>query len=415
MASVVVTVLLVGTLPLSFLRPWVGVLIFLFVCFATPQRYVSGFAYDLPFARLIAAAVLFGLVRHRDWYPPPRLRELYLIGGLLMVFLLSTCLTATHPERAWNSLLRASKILLMAGVSLMLFTERRQLRPLLLVVVLSIGLYGMGGGLWVLWTGGQHALYGPKGTFLADNNLLAFALVTILPLLVFLRRTESKPWVRRGFLILFALSILAVLGTYSRGSLINLFLVLLCIVMAIRSGDRAIWAVVAAVPVVIWLAPPRYHERVETVAAPLEDRSGLMRLKSAYVALRLGLDHPVLGAGFRPFDEAVYERYLPGYRDDHNAHNHFLQIFAEHGVPGLLLYTALIVSLLLRLVRAIGRTRGDPRRSAVHNYSIGLLISLGAYVVGGMFINQPYFEPFYQLAAAIVLVSRLADSADTPS
>jgi probable O-glycosylation ligase (exosortase A-associated) len=244
------------------------------------------------------------------------------------------------------------------------------------------------------------------------NNRLAFALMMVLPLAVFLRRSESSAWIRGVLLATFALSIVAVLGTYSRGSLINLGVVLVCILAVLRTRDLPVLLVIAATPVIIWLAPPRYHERIQTIAAPQGERSVRMRSKSGYVALRLGLDHPILGAGFQPFDEAVYERYVPGYLDNHNAHNHFLQTFAEHGFPGLLLFTALIVSVMLRSLRTMRLTRGDPNASDLYNYAVGLLMCFIAYVVGGMFIGQAYFEPFYQLAAAAVLVNRLAEHAN---
>ena len=55
-----------------------------------------------------------------------------------------------------------------------------------------------------------------------DNNNLGLALVMILPFMNYLRITSRAAWVRFGLVAAMGLTIVAVIGTYSRGALLAL-------------------------------------------------------------------------------------------------------------------------------------------------------------------------------------------------
>jgi probable O-glycosylation ligase (exosortase A-associated) len=298
----------------------------------------------------------------------------------------------------------------MTGVTVVLFQDRRKLEILLLVIALSIGLYAAGGALWSLYTGFADRLYGPPRTFLGDNNALGFTLTMVLPIMALARRQAASAWLRHLLLAVFGLSVVAVFATYSRGALIGLCLSLPLTLALTWRRDFAIWVATAAACLAIYAAPRQWVERMQTITPTVykDDGSGSKRMKSWYVALRLGLDHPLLGAGFRPFEPDVYERYMPGYWDNHDAHNHYLQVFAEHGFTGLLLFVALLVSVFLTLLRTVRETRGDPGRRWIGDAALFVGVSLVAYVVGGVFLNMPYFDLFYQLVAVAVILQQAA-------
>jgi putative inorganic carbon (HCO3(-)) transporter len=404
------TLLIVAALPLCARRPWIGVLLFAWIGYMNPHRLLGGFAYGMPYAKLVAAATLLGLLFTRERYPLPRTREVYLVVALWVVFVGSTFLVALQPDVARAKLAEISKIFLMTGVTLVLFQDRYKLRLLLLVIALSIGLLGSGGALWSLYTGFANRLYGPPQSFLGDNNAFGYTLTMALPIIALARHQAESLWLRRLLLVMFGLSIIAVFATYSRGALIGLCLSLPLVLALMWRRDAALLLATAAACLAIYSAPRQWVERMQTITptAYRDTSSGSKRMKSWYVALRLGLDHPVLGAGFRPFEPDVYDRYMPGYWDNHDAHNHYLQVFAEHGVPGLLLFVGLLIALFLTLVRTVRATRGDPAREWIAETAQLIAVSLVAYVVGGMFLNMPYFDLFYQLAAAVLILQLAA-------
>ncbi|MFP5405509.1 MAG: DUF5935 domain-containing protein, partial [Gammaproteobacteria bacterium] len=50
MRDIVLTMVLVGLLPVGFKRPFVGALIFAVISLANPHRFTWGFAYSQPWA-----------------------------------------------------------------------------------------------------------------------------------------------------------------------------------------------------------------------------------------------------------------------------------------------------------------------------------------------------------------------------
>jgi putative inorganic carbon (hco3(-)) transporter len=407
--AVLLTALVVVLLPICVWRPWVGVLVFAWLGFMNPHRLVGGFAYDLPFSKIVAVATLLGLLVTKDRYAFPRTREVYLLGAFWLTLVASTAFAAIEPDRAWDQCAQVSKVFLMTMVTLTLFQDQRKLRVLLVVSALSIGLYCAAGGIWGLATGFREYLFGPPGSAIDDNNLLAFATCVVLPLLGLFSSEERSPLARSGWLIVFGLSIVALFATYSRGSLVTLCIVLPLMLLVIRKRRLSLLAVAAVACLAVWVTPRQWLERMETITptAYKNDASGAQRMKEWYVAYRLGLDHPWLGAGFRPFTPKVYDAYIPGYSDYHDAHNHFLQVFAEHGFTGLALYSALLVSVLLRLVQTARATRSDPDRPWLSAYAGMLAVSNIAYMIGGLFVNAPYFDLYYDEVAAAVILSLL--------
>jgi probable O-glycosylation ligase (exosortase A-associated) len=406
MIDILLTVAVIASLPLCFARPWIGILVFAWLGYMNPHRLTSGFAYSMPFAKMVAVATLGGLLFTKERRPLPRTRETYLLVAFWATMVCSTLFVAIHPERAWYELAQVSKMLLMTAATLMLFQEREKLRALLLVIAVSIGVYGVNGGAVGLLTRWQDRLWGPPESMLYENNALGFALTMMLPFFVFLRREESRAWVRRALLAAFGLSISAVFATYSRGAFTTLVLVLAAVVWKTRRADPAVVAVALCVPLLVAVTPRMWSERMLTIAQPLQQASGIQRSKSWYVAWHLGVDHPLLGAGFQPFSPDVYEHYLPGYRDFHNAHNHYLQVLAEHGFTGLLLFSAILASVFLTLQRTRSAVRGDPTQRWIGSYAEMLQVSLFAYAVGGAFLNMPYFDLYYQLVAIAVLLQQ---------
>jgi putative inorganic carbon (HCO3(-)) transporter len=88
------------------------------------------------------------------------------------------------------------------------------------VVALSLGFYGFKGGLFTIMTGGHSRVLGPYGTYIADNNDLALALVMTVPLVWYLQAQATNKWLRYALIALAVLTMAAAAGSYSRGALL---------------------------------------------------------------------------------------------------------------------------------------------------------------------------------------------------
>jgi O-antigen ligase len=73
------------------------------------------------------------------------------------------------------------------------------------------------------------------------------------------------------------------------------------------------------------------------------------RLAAWQIVTQKGLENPLTGIGFKNAEAVLLtERsYLNGVKNETDAHNGFLTIFAEHGFPGLVVYGAVISSMFL--------------------------------------------------------------------
>jgi probable O-glycosylation ligase (exosortase A-associated) len=402
--DILVATVIFGSLPFCFLRPWIGVLVWSWIGYMNPHRLTWSFAHDMPFALMVAIATVGGLIATKEKYPLPGVREVYLLVLFSLVMFLST-LFAYYPENAWEQFDKVWKILLMTFVTIVLFQDPRKLRALVWVIALSIGFYGLKGGIYVVRTGGAHTVLGPEGSFIAGNTEIGLALNMVLPFLVFLRRETTRPWLRHLLSIMFGFTIIAIVGTYSRGAFLGLLVVSTILFLKSRTKFLAIIVLAIAVPVAMSTLPEKWFGRMQTIQTYEKDGSAMGRLDAWRVAYQMGKDRPLLGFGFRPFSKAMFERY--GYSGGRDAHSIFFQVLAEHGFTGLILYTGLIISSFLTLRRLKRVSRTDPRLQWVYDYSQMLQASFAAYVVCGVFLSMSYFDLFYHLVAIVIILKKL--------
>src|SRR5262245_54673328 len=122
--DVLLVALVVALLPVCVWRPWIGVLVFTWLGLMNPHRLVGGLASELPLSKLVAGASLVGVLVTARRVRLPRRVEVFLLVGLWGMCLASTAFAALEPARAWSKLAEVSKIILMAGVTVVLFQDR---------------------------------------------------------------------------------------------------------------------------------------------------------------------------------------------------------------------------------------------------------------------------------------------------
>jgi probable O-glycosylation ligase (exosortase A-associated) len=374
-----------------------------------PHRMTWGFAYDLPFGMMVMLATVVGLVITKDKKGLPNAIEVYLLLALWGWFLVTT-LFAFYPDEAWIQFNKVSKILVGIFLSLFLLQDARKVRALIWVIALSIGFFGVKGGIFSIMTGAQNQVLGPRDSFISGNTEIGLALNMVIPLLIFLQREETRAWRRRMLMAAAILSIIASLGTYSRGALIGLAVVVPLVFL--KSRARLILLPLLAIAIVVLpsVMPRQWLERMGTIETYDQDVSANQRLNSWYVARELAKDYPIMGGGFRTFSRDIYEAYMPGYKYAENAldaHSIYFQVLGEHGFTGLVLFVALIASTLLSLRRLIWKTRRDPSQQWICNCAQMLEVSVLAYAVSGAFLSMSYFDLFYHQVVITVILKTL--------
>jgi len=252
------------------------------------------------------------------------------------------------------------------------------------------------------------------GTFLGDGNDFAWSACIVVPLAHFLFRHDRRPAWRYAYLLALLLLIIAVIGTQSRGGSIALALVSLYLVAwsKRRAAGLALLAVVAGV--VLFVAPPAYFERMESVSTYQADGSAQGRLSAWNSALRMALDHPFTGVGAGHFSVKFGLEYRPpgvGRREMPwlNAHSIYFVALGEFGFSGIVFLLAVIGSGFLGCgsVRKRLHRRNGPRESELRELALAVQCSLIGFAVAGTFLSGLYYPHLFVVSALCVAVMLL--------
>jgi probable O-glycosylation ligase (exosortase A-associated) len=401
MRDVLVATIVFGALPVILFRPYVGVLVFAWLGYMNPHRLSFGFAYDFPFAFIVGLTTLFAILfsSERKRFPLTPLTVLWL---LFVVWMGITTIYAFYPDAALIQYEKVLKIQLMSFVAILLITTPERLRMFIWVIVLSLGYFGVKGGVFTVLTAGNFHVWGPPGTFVEGNNEVALALLMVLPLMQYLRLTSPSKWVRWGLLVAMGACAFAVVGSQSRGALVGGLAMAFFLWM--KSKHKLATGVFLAilVPLLLTFMPDQWRDRMRTIESYDEDSSAVSRLQTWQMALNLANNQP-LGGGFEMWTERTFERYSPDKRDPHDAHSIYFKVLGEHGWIGFTLF-ALIGLLAWRTGTWITkRCDRDPRMRWLSDLARMAQVSLAAYAAGGAFLGLSYFDLFWNLVAILVI------------
>jgi probable O-glycosylation ligase (exosortase A-associated) len=397
-----------GALPFILRRPYIGILLWCVFSYMNPHRYTWGLAYDFPFAAVIAGTTLTGLMFSRESRRIPwnGLTYTWVVFILWMCF---TTLFALVPVDAVNEWDRSMKIQLMTFVTLMLVNSRERLNALVWTIVISLGFFGIKGGIFTFISHGEDMVFGPPDSFIAGNNSLALALVMIFPLMRYLQLNTESRLLRFGLAGTMALSTLAVLASYSRGAFVAIAAMGVFLFLKSRKKAMVFLAALILIPTVFAFMPEKWYERIETIEAYNQDASFLGRVNAWWFAYNLAKDRPIVGGGFATFDKELFKRYAPEPDNFHDSHSIYFEVLGEHGFVGLALFLALWVLAFRRAGRATQLARDRPEFFWARDLGAMVQVSMIGFAVGGAFLGLAYFDLYYHLIALGLLASTLVE------
>src|SRR6266581_8142676 len=109
MRDIVLTAFIFATLPFILWRPHIGILVWTWIGFMNPHRLTWSFAYDMPFAMIVALVTLVSLLMSREPKKIPWARE-SIVLLIFLVWILITTIFAVYPEFAWDHMNKVAKI-----------------------------------------------------------------------------------------------------------------------------------------------------------------------------------------------------------------------------------------------------------------------------------------------------------------
>ena len=402
MRDIIVTAVVFGGLFFVFRRPHYGIYLWSWLAYMNPHRLCWGFAYTFPFALIVAIVTLLSFAMSKEPKRIPWTAEIVvlLLFNAWMVF----CnLFAFYPDLAWTEWNKVWKIQLMTLVTIMLITDRQRLHWLIWVIALSLGFYGIKGGIFTIAHGGVYQVRGPLGTFIGGNNEIALALVITIPLIRYLHLQATRNWVRWGLAGAMVLTGVAAIGSQSRGAL----LAMLCMgaFLWLKSRGKIITGIYMAVAITIvaMVMPQQWYDRMNTIQTYQQDDSAMGRINAWYTAYAVAKDR-ITGGGLDMFKPSTFRQYAPDPNNIHDVHSIYFEVMGELGFIGFGLFTLLGLLTWWKANRVIKRCKKNPQDKWAADLASMTQVSLIGYAAGGAFLGLAFFDLYYHLIAIIVIL-----------
>lgn len=398
MRGLVLLLGMTGLLSMALAQPMVGVIAFDWISFMSPQQDAWGsFGSGLPWAQLSVLATVIGCVVAKE---PKRLpvNGMTILLCIFMVVCTTSAIYALGPPEIVNFwYLMAFKSFFFMLIVAALLTNERRVHALIWVMVISLGYYGIKGGLFTILTGGNNHVVGPTDSVLGDNNQMAVALLITLPLMNYLRLRSPYHIVRVGLVAAMVLTLFAIVGTYSRGALIALAAVTLFLWW--NSKNKIITGIMLAIglTLAIGFMPSQWVDRMTTISHYKKDDSAESRLTVWRQAIGIAVARPLTGAGFHGTAiPGVIHQFYPD-ATPRAVHSIWFEVLAETGFPGFFVWLAIQIVGIINVRRIRRLARGDPSKAWAYDLAHMAEVSIIAYLVGGSFLSLSYYDLYFTL------------------
>lgn len=413
MRDYLVFAMVLALLPYIIKRPAAGVMGYVWLSLMNPHRLTYGAAYDFPFAALVAGTTLVSLFLSKE---PKRFpMQSTTVALLLFIFWITfTCFFALQPNQVWGEWNIVIKTMFMVLVAMAALNTERDVRDFAWVIGLSLGFWGLKGGVFTLRSGGGDHVYGPPDSFIADNNDLALALLTVLPIIWGLHMQATKRWVRLILLVICIMTVVAVVGSYSRGALLGGGVMLGMLWLKSRKKLTTGLIVLLMIPLVYTVMPDQWFARMSTIDSYNQDASALGRINAWHFAINVATHH-VLGGGFKVFSPEIFYLYAPNPLDFHVAHSIYFQALGEQGPIGLTLFLILMACTWRCGGRIIRYCKNKPEIKWASDLAAMAQVSVIGYAVGGAFLSLAYFDLYYYIIVLLVVLEKVVVKKEAPS
>jgi probable O-glycosylation ligase (exosortase A-associated) len=411
MRSLALIACLLAMFPLTFVAPQVGVLIWSWLSFMSPQQLVY-FPIPVPLVYVVALTTMGAWFFSRE----PKRLPANAMPWLVMLFAVDMTISSAFgisPELAWSLWNRNVKTMILTLAIMLIMTNRVRLQALVWVIVVSIGYFAVKGGIFVLVTGGSSQVLGPPGSMIPDNNQVGLAMVMVWPLMFYLRASSEDRWVRLGLSLAMLLSVFAILGTYSRGAFVAFSF--LIVYFWLKSKKKFLFAAIGLctiAPALLFM-PQQWIARMQTINTYNADLSAESRLESWGMAIRIAEARPFTGIGFDAMKLPLANQLFdPDRERGFVAHSIWFEPLSDHGLPGLIIFVA-IGALGFFQANAVRRaTRSIPEWEWAHNLATMSQLSLAGYFAAGTFLSMPYYDVYYAIIGIVsVLRAMVAQAA----
>jgi O-antigen ligase len=315
-----------------------------------------------------------------------------LFVGLFFVFTLSYITTRQAVLWTNSHWLTYLSFLMLFFITVSIVDSLDRLRWVLIAASSSLAL----ASLYVLrdWQL-YHAIYKDyrPGWVVGDPNYFTVNILLFIPT-TFLLVLQPRPrWQQLYCAGCFIVTLFGVWVSASRGGFLGILVCSLCLILRSKRRVRNLVLIGAALAVVTALSPVSPIQRFRNPSIG-DQQSADTHVALMHGGVRMMLAHPLLGVGldnFR-FNIAQFVTSEEAGRMDvvkRIAHNSYVEIGAEAGLPGLLLFLGMLLSCLLSLEQVAQRSK-RLGNSTLTQIALGLQAGLLGSCVSIFFVSGEY-------------------------
>lgn len=361
--------------------PWLDGLPFASVCLVlsllAALRQSPGRNLALPATGLLVAFALLVLVSSvAAYWPPLAYSNLYIFGSWALVY---------------------------AAIVGILNTPRRWVLAMALFLLLSFKMSQHGLRVWV----GRNLAFadwglgGPGGWF-QNSGELGVQMCVFLPLSIAFILAFRSHWGRFVRMVAWLMPLSAaatIIGSSSRGAVVGGVASVVPLVLRSRYKWKAMAIAAALAMVGYFLMPPEFMERFTTAG---DDNTSVSRITRWKGGIDMMLEFPVLGVGYFNWEAYYPSHYEPYLRGGALSHNIFIQVGAELGLTGLMLFLLMIISCLRMTAGVCRHAMTDAGTMHYRHLATGLDGALLGYLASGFFVTV-FFYPYFWVNLAFTV------------
>jgi O-antigen ligase len=347
------------------------------------------------------------------------------LGGMCIVYAIFRCWSRSTTPRFFYS--RQSRLFLLLYViafasclmegsfwTFLVYTDFMLLLFVTLCVVDSLRRLS-----WVLFSAVAGLAYGSvhviaewvhsrgyrAGLSVGDGNYFATSAVLCLPFVFLAVLHCEKRWKRLFYGGCLGVSVLGITLCASRGGFLALAAALLFLVA--RSPHRArnlLLISVVVLPLALFLPVSPLHRLL--YPNRIDKSNSQNRIWAWKAGARMIADHPLLGVGLGRFKPLMPQYADKGTTTDTIAHNTYIEVAAELGLPTLLVFLGIPFFSYRSLEKARRQAQSFGRQFA-HDAALGLQAGLVGYMVGAFFLSAEYQKLFWLVIMLSMSLPRL--------
>lgn len=397
---------------------WLVSLFVLFSFFRIHEAIPALYSLKIPLLLSLGAlsALLWHVMISRQLTPfwHPSLTWLTLFWGLVVV----GAVLSSNPGLAITYFKNIYwKIIVMTLAIAWLVDSQIAVRRIATLIILAgsliavVALYNSAAGIGLV-EGTRVTIGRALGSVLGDPNDLSLVLMFPLAFAISFATTKNIGFSRVLGVIGLVLAMSAVIATQSRGGLLGSVAVFgIFGLRLIRS--KSLLILIGIIGLAVLFAVAGISDRQSGGAAEEGiDASAMGRLYAWEAAFKMAIDNPLTGVGLNNF-YANYFFYSPHWDGlNHAVHSTWFGVLAETGFLGLLVFIAIIVSLVKTSRESLSILSQHAHQVSPYLCATALAVYAGIIgtIVSGTFLTQGFTWPIYILASLCIAISRITQN-----